>query len=259
MRKFQKSQGIKRWGVLRGDVDNLGRIFLEGLGENKSISRVATLSSELEIFFGKFLEDYVRENYKECMVIYSGGDDFFIIGPWSSLPDLAYGLTYKFNDYTGGNSDITISMAIEIAPDVKFPVFRVAQDAGDSLDMAKEYERGGKTKNALSFLKDVIGWEEFEEFKEIKNDMKHLVVDKNVTRNIYYTIYSIINQYERSKEEKDLFKSWRLVYYFARLQERHKDAKENIKLLISKILKNNNSLYNKLFTATLWSDIESRG
>jgi CRISPR-associated protein Csm1 len=193
------------------------------------------------------------------MVIYSGGDDFFIIGPWSSLPDLAYGLTHKFNDYTGGNSDITISMAIEIAPDVKFPVFRVAEDAGDSLDMAKEYERGGKTKNALSFLKDVIGWEEFEEFKEIKNDMKYLVVDKNVTRNIYYTIYSIINQYERSKEEGDLFKSWRLVYYFARLQERHKDAKENIKLLISKILKNNNSLYNKLFTATLWSDIESRG
>ncbi|MBZ4663996.1 MAG: cas10 [Caloramator sp.] len=255
----QKAQGIKRWGVLRGDVDNLGKIFLEGLGENKSISRVATLSSELEIFFGKFLEDYVRENYKECMVIYSGGDDFFIIGPWSSLPDLAYGLTHKFNDYTGGNSDITISMAIEIAPDVKFPVFRVAEDAGDSLDMAKEYERGGKTKNALSFLKDVIGWEEFEEFKEIKNDMKYLVVDKNVTRNIYYTIYSIINQYERSKEEGDLFKSWRLVYYFARLQERHKDAKENIKLLISKILKNNNSLYNKLFTATLWSDIESRG
>ncbi|MCX7695380.1 MAG: type III-A CRISPR-associated protein Cas10/Csm1, partial [Caloramator sp.] len=26
------AQGIKRWGVLRGDVDNLGRIFLEGLG-----------------------------------------------------------------------------------------------------------------------------------------------------------------------------------------------------------------------------------
>lgn len=254
----KESQGIKRWGVLRGDVDNLGRIFSDGLGENKSISRVATLSSELEIFFGKFLEDFVRENHKKCMVIYSGGDDFFIIGPWSSLPDLAYGLRHKFDAYTGGNSDITISMAIEIAPDVKFPVFRVAQDAGDSLDKAKEYERGGKTKNALSFLKDVIGWEEFEEFKEIKNAMEHLVVDKNVTRNIYYTIYSLINQYERSKEEGDLFKSWRLVYYFARLQERHNDAKEDIKSLINKILRNNNSLYNKLFTATLWSDIESR-
>ena len=55
----QNSTGVKRIGVLRADVDNLGLAFVEGFlrkdsPENKyryvTISRTATLSRSLSIF-----------------------------------------------------------------------------------------------------------------------------------------------------------------------------------------------------------------
>ncbi len=254
----KEAQGIKRWGILRGDLDNLGEIFLRGLGENKTLSRVATLSLEIEMFFGKFLEDLVRENYKNCMIIYSGGDDFFIIGPWHLLPHLAYDIRKKFQDYTGNNQDLTISMAIEIGPDVKFPVYRVAKDAGESLEMAKSYERNGKTKDAIFFLQSTLGWEEFEKVRSIKNLLKDLVTAKGVTRNIFQIIYAAVSQYERSIKERELFKAWRVIYYFSRLEERYSDAKEDIKRFLNNVLSDDNKLYNRILTSTVWADMETR-
>ncbi|MDK2901073.1 MAG: CRISPR-associated protein Csm1, partial [Thermosipho sp. (in: thermotogales)] len=161
------SLGIKKWGVLRGDVDNLGKIFREGLGKNAPISKTATLSQEIEIFFGKFLEDIVSsENFKKCTVIYSGGDDFFIIGPWNNLPELAETIQNSFKKYSGNNKNISISMGISISPAKKYPVYRIARQAGEFLENAKEYERNGFQKNALCFLNDLIGWEEFEDYIE---------------------------------------------------------------------------------------------
>ena len=44
--------GIRRLGVLRADVDNLGSVFAHGLPDDKaSISRTATLSRALSYFF----------------------------------------------------------------------------------------------------------------------------------------------------------------------------------------------------------------
>lgn len=43
--------GNRKLGALRMDVDNLGTVFAEGLGNRYSISRVATLSRMLTFFF----------------------------------------------------------------------------------------------------------------------------------------------------------------------------------------------------------------
>ncbi|MCX7884662.1 MAG: hypothetical protein N2448_06495 [Caloramator sp.] len=183
------SKGIKKWGLLRGDVDNLGRIFSEGLKgktkdeSNKSIARISTLSTELEIFFGYFLEEKIKKDYDACTVVYSGGDDFFILGPWNLIPYMAKSIRDEFSLFSGGNENLTISMATEIAPDDKFPVYKVAQICGERLDRAKEYKRHGSTKNALSLLGNVIGWEEFDKLKDVK-DVLMAILQKNVTRNL---------------------------------------------------------------------------
>lgn len=52
------SQGIERLGILRMDVDFLGRIFSIGLQEkNRTVSRISTLSRMLDMFFAGYLNN----------------------------------------------------------------------------------------------------------------------------------------------------------------------------------------------------------
>ena len=48
------SKGTNKMGILKMDVDNLGKIFSRGL-ENPSISRVSTLSSFMDLFFSGYI------------------------------------------------------------------------------------------------------------------------------------------------------------------------------------------------------------
>lgn len=56
------SRGANKLGVLKMDVDNLGRIFSQGFKKSKevdntSISRISTLSSQLDMFFSGFINN----------------------------------------------------------------------------------------------------------------------------------------------------------------------------------------------------------
>ena len=48
---YVEREGIKRLGVVRADIDNLGATFISGIPEKyNSISRTATLSRQLSLF-----------------------------------------------------------------------------------------------------------------------------------------------------------------------------------------------------------------
>ncbi len=55
----QFSIGPAKLGILKADVDNLGRIFAKGLGEMASISRVHFLSTMLDTFFTGYLNKLI--------------------------------------------------------------------------------------------------------------------------------------------------------------------------------------------------------
>jgi len=57
------SKGSDKIGVLKMDVDDLGEIFAKGLGEEANISRVATLSSFLDIFFLGYINSIAEQHY----------------------------------------------------------------------------------------------------------------------------------------------------------------------------------------------------
>ena len=87
---------FQRWGVLRMDVDNLGTLFRKGFGEQGSISRYASLSFSLRLFFEGWLPNLAHQFDDEPMglqdlrqhiyIQYSGGDDLFIIGAGTHYP-----------------------------------------------------------------------------------------------------------------------------------------------------------------------------
>ncbi|SNX53623.1 type III-A CRISPR-associated protein Cas10/Csm1 [Thermoanaerobacterium sp. RBIITD] len=255
----QSAKGLKLWGVIRGDVDNLGKIFGVGLGDNNSISRTSTLSQELSQFFGVSLEKIIKINNKidNCYVIYAGGDDFFIVGRWDKLPYLALLIKQEFTRYTCNNPSITISMSFAIAPDKKFPLFRVADAAGEYLDDAKEYERNGIKKDAFSFSGRAIGWEEFDEFESLKSIIVN-ALDNRVSRSLLGYIYEVCDNWNYSQAKSQIFKSWRLIYNLSRLRERHRHSEKLINELIYKILVKGNKLYKNTYWAARWAEFETR-
>ncbi len=157
--------GIERLGVLRADVDNLGATFVSGLPADKtSISRTSTLSRSLSYFFKYQINEVLEEGRYQVQIIYSGGDDLFIVGNWSDVLFAAADIRRAFDRYTG-NGSLTLSAGIGMF-DAKYPIARMAQETGELEDAAKMYvapDRSGRTKNAVALWTEdaVFGWEEF--------------------------------------------------------------------------------------------------
>jgi len=57
----EKSEGIKRVGYLRMDVDNLGKMFAKGLGDKHSLPRLAGLSRQMSYFFKTYLNSLAKK------------------------------------------------------------------------------------------------------------------------------------------------------------------------------------------------------
>jgi CRISPR-associated protein Csm1 len=129
--------GSQLLGVLRADVDYLGRLFRDGLGEVKSLSRMATLSRMTDLFFSGWVH-YALENgrdrhYDRIYTVYSGGDDLCLVGPWDVIIDFAQYMAAQFEKYVAGNPNVTLSAAIAVTKP-KFPIAKAARRAGEYLD-----------------------------------------------------------------------------------------------------------------------------
>ena len=157
--------GVKRLGVLRADVDNLGTVFVSGIPLDKvSISRTSTLSRALSYFFKAKVNKILQAGDYRLQVIYSGGDDLFIVGNWSDVIHAAVDIRQALDEYTG-NGSLTISAGIGMF-DSAYPIANMAAETGELEDAAKGYApRKGETprKNAVAlWSKDrVFRWDEF--------------------------------------------------------------------------------------------------
>jgi CRISPR-associated protein Csm1 len=147
--------GIDRVGYLRMDVDNLGQIFANGLGDNRNLPRLAGLSRQMSYFFKVYLNS-LAENRRansltnftqltdaarpDLLFIYAGGDDLFISGAWNQIAEFACDVYQSFRAYTGSNPSITISGGISINTS-KYPLYRAADAAGAAEEAAKNNGR----------------------------------------------------------------------------------------------------------------------
>ena len=131
-----QAQGIKRLGVLRMDVDDLGRIFNRGFGEGEesraTLARVSTLSFQLSLFFEGWIKRLCEQHPNLIYAVYAGGDDVFLIGPWDRMPDLAQAIASDLARYASENPDIHISGSLAFIHG-KYPVSQAADDASDAL------------------------------------------------------------------------------------------------------------------------------
>lgn len=134
-----EAAGVPRIGAARVDADNVGRIFGSGLPEEwRTLAHLAALSQAYETFFGQRLLAVLRSQAKgeRLTVIYSGGDDAFWVGPWDAVADSLFNVHRAFEEYVGGNPDVTISAGFTIA-NARYPVYHLAETAGRAEDASK--------------------------------------------------------------------------------------------------------------------------
>lgn len=212
------SEGVNWFGALRMDVDNLGTVFKDKL-ENATISRHATLSRELRLFFEgyvpKLCKEYNESRDKQILeLIYAGGDDLFLVGGWSALPDIAEQLRSEFRHFVTGDH-VTLSSGIAIEHR-KYPLYQFAERSGEAEDAAKGID---DNKDAITFLQLPMKWKEFAKVREWhENFTKALTGQDQLPRDILTRLSLIYKDKERW--------AWRSLYYFHRLQERYKSDKQ---------------------------------
>lgn len=163
----EQSRGVKRLGVLRMDVDDLGDLFRYRL--DSGLARVAALSASLSLFFEGWvgalcdtMNDPQRRmerggpglNAKGSVYcIYSGGDDLFIVGSWHLMLPLAHWISEDLARFTGGNPLVHLSGGISLHT-AKFPLYQAAEAADEELKGAKAREG----KAALGWIEQVTAW-----------------------------------------------------------------------------------------------------
>jgi len=249
--------GVERWGVLRMDVDNLGEIFSKRI-DTPTISKYSFISYMLNFFFQAGIDEIIRNSYKDCMVIYSGGDDLCIVGPWNVLPSLALEIKEKFEKFVANNS-ITISGGIYIPPSEKFPVYQAAKEAGEAEEKAKGES---KEKNRVSFLSEIMKWEELKKVSEVKKILYENLTGKNgkkkIPRSLLNILYAPYQEEKLFKEGKlPIIRIWRVFYAIKRFIERHKKAERELVEIREKFIKDS-ELQPKLNVAVRWAELETR-
>ncbi len=164
----EKCEGDKLLCFLKLDLDNLGKLFREGLGksgekeQNYTISRVAALSRMLSLFFERYLPEEVIS--EEDYLVFAGGDDAFIVSPWNRALGLLEDIEKKFRKFVGDNPKITFSCGIFLAKH-NFPVKRASARVEDELHHAKSDRKECEPeaqKNKVSIFGEALTKGEFE-------------------------------------------------------------------------------------------------
>ena len=248
----ESAEGIKRIAVLRADVDNLGQAIVSGFdGKVSGLSRTATLSRHLSIFFKYFIRDILEHSEyslsgetkvhrRNAAIIYSGGDDVFIVGAWNEVIELAVDLRNKFKRYTQGTLSLSAGIGMYGA---SYPIAVIAGETGAMEDRSKHLPG----KDAVTLLEDgeshemivdnkrksisdgTYQWDCFED-KVVAEKYRTLADFFDTTekrgKNFLYKILELIRQQERMmKGEGDKIGFARLVYLLTRL-EPTKDGEE---------------------------------
>ena len=224
-----------------------------------------------------------KQTYKNNLyVIFSGGDDGFIVGAWDAVFSFAVLLRDEFENFCSVlDTPLTLSAAIMVI-DEKFPVSRFADMAEDLLAKAKSAfsenmdSRRLPQKNAICLFDRAVSWKDFEEVRKQKEKLVELVRSDGKYKQpkaLLNNIRQSLQEFENLKRLDGTYnfpKVWRLRYYF---REQNIKRQPNIEempgtQMINQIVdlyeenllesyeKNNDELAKILPLAARWAELE---
>ncbi len=239
----QEANGVKRIAVLRMDVDNLGTAFTRGfIRENiedryryLTLSRTAAFSRNMSIFFKYYINEILNDSKfslrttkrtNNTCLVYSGGDDLFLVGSWDEVFCAAIDIQNAFKAYTGGI--LTLSAGLAVFPN-GYPLAAMARETGELEEISKEFKYANGEKNAISLFgteyykngivcKHTYSWEVMQ--KEIVGEKLKLLDElfKERTDLGHGFIYKLVDLLREAEENK--LNLARLAYLLARRDDK---------------------------------------
>ncbi|MFH0727038.1 MAG: type III-A CRISPR-associated protein Cas10/Csm1 [Pseudomonadota bacterium] len=196
-----KLKGLEALGVLKADVDHLGVIMSCGLEKQKrrfTISRIATLSRQLNYFFALYLPHLLSQEprFNNVYTVFAGGDDLLLIGPWNRIYELSMELNEIFKKYVCMNEEVHFSAGIALHK-AHTPLKRLAENAERALGASKNKDAGHR--NRLTIFNETISWVDLSALEIIRAELEVFLESGWVTVGMLYRLNGFIELAERER------------------------------------------------------------
>lgn len=214
----QPWRGIACLGICKADVDNLGLIFSIGFGSGResgfTLSRFAMLARMLNFFFAAHLVRVIEREYSDIYVVFAGGDDLFVIGPWDRCVSFALRMRRDFARFCGDNPSVTISAGLPLVK-ASLPMRGMREEAENALEASKHLPG----KNASTLFGVSASWPDFEAQLALGARLERLCLEKRISRGFLRRLLGYSRQcaeFMRGKLAKNGLYQSHLAYDLAR-------------------------------------------
>ena len=230
----REGTGIRALMAVKGDIDNLGLIFRQGLvrpdtdkksnlKEGLTFAKISALSRQLNAFFTIYLPYRCQKDYPNTYTVFAGGDDFFLIGPWHSQIKLVGDMQQWFSEYVTGNPEVHFSAGLSMTKP-GLPIRYLAEQSEQALEKAKQHNPQNcqpAPKNAVTCYGHSVRWNDFKELITQADDLEPLANEIRLSTGYLYDLLKFTDmQKEVSKKpENAMWHSW-FAYRTRRMLER---------------------------------------
>lgn len=222
-----RAQGRPLLAVLKADVDDLGRTFATHFqrhgGSVQSPSRIASFMRFLSLFFEGRVNELAELDFPNIYVVFAGGDDLAVVGPWNQVLDFAQRIRDEFARWTAENPGFHFSAGISFG-DSGRPVMAALDEAERLLGKAKDQPG----KDAVALLDErVLSWGDFAGMMDWSRELRRLVsaaaAEGGVARSLLQRLKTL-DVLTEPRNGKVIFRPelWRAYYSLRRFAERHK-------------------------------------
>lgn len=202
-----QDKGQKALMTLKGDVDNLGTIFQEGI-RSANIAKMAALSRQMNLFFSLWLPAYCAEQSQSMYTVFAGGDDFFLIGPWYSTQKVAHGMQQAFAHYVAENPKIHFSVGMVMSKS-NIPVPRLGDLAEEALEKSKKIDTD---KNAITIFNRSVKWKDWQSLCNLEQEIHRLAETYNISTSYLYSLIRLCEQAANTENIESAM--WRSRFYY---------------------------------------------
>ncbi len=228
----KNGKGDDKLAALKLDVDYLGLVF-----RNKSENDYNYLSKKLNDFFDSKLLELIKNKKigNQVYVVFSGGDDCFLIGCWNTIVQLVIDIREAFRELSNDlnnkikdlNREITFSAGISIFTPT-YPIRQLADEVDQYLNKAKREGRDRITIFGYS-----LTWDDYKKALDIQKQLYKLVEKKGESRSLIHRVkssnigYSAL-QKRVNKGVVNLPRVWNLKYYLRNVKKENQKEVEKL-------------------------------
>lgn len=243
--------GTDKLGVLKMDVDNLGTVFRSSSG----LTDTSQLSAAIQWFFDSFMLELLSQSFSflsmekdengqpslaeasepfvnNLYVVFSGGDDCFLLGGWDAVFAFAGRLRQEFGAFIRSleqsvpalrDHQVTLSAGLLVVGP-RFPVVRLAELAEESIGKAKSWRDGTGylAKDRICVLGQVLSWEEFGLANKTAVQLRDLVLRDGASRAVLERIKRSAVGFEKAQQRAvagSPASVWRLFYFLRNVKQ----------------------------------------